>query len=77
MSVYIFEYTLPKKYFLRVVPHYEDTDLTRAYLYKTHNLFTKLVDIKDYNQNIGKLDIVKESIDFSMLLEEQRRSMER
>jgi len=74
MSFYIFEYTLPKGYYLKVIDHYEDTDLTRAYLYRGRRYFQKLVNVMDFEEHTSKLKIVEKSISFIELLEEQMNS---
>lgn len=74
MSFYIFEYTLPKGYYLKVIDHYEDTELTRAYLYKGRRYFQRLVNVMDFEENTPKLEVVKSAIKFLDFLEEQSRS---
>ena len=74
MSFFIFEYTLPKGYYLKVIDHYEDTDLTRAYLYKGNYFFQKLIDVNDFEKDTPKLEIVRKSIKFLGQLEDQINS---
>lgn len=74
MSFYVFEYTLPKGYYLKVIDHYEDTELTRAYLYKGRRYFQKLVDVSDFEERTPKIEIVKKSLEFTELLEDQMNS---
>jgi len=74
MSFYIFEYTLPKGYYLKVIDHYEDTKLTRAYLYKGRRYLQKLINVSDFEENTPKLEIISKSIDFLELLEDQMNS---
>lgn len=74
MSFYIFEYTLPKGYYLKVIDHYEDTNLTRAYLYKGRRYLQKLINVTEFEENTPKLEIIAKSIEFIEQLEEQMNS---
>ncbi|WP_319370055.1 hypothetical protein [uncultured Ilyobacter sp.] len=74
MSLYIFEYTLPKGYYLKVINHYEDMPLMRAFLYRGRSSFQRLVNVMDFEVNTSKLKIVEKSISFIELLEERINS---
>ena len=74
MSFYAFEYNLPKGYFLRILPYYEETDLTRAFLYRGRRYGQTLIDVRDYPNDTPKLKIVEEAVDFIEELESRVNS---
>jgi hypothetical protein len=74
MSSYIFEYDLPKGYYLKIIEHYEDMPLTRAFLYRGQIYFQRLVNVMDFEVNTPKLQIIEKSISFIELLEERINS---
>ncbi len=74
MSSYIFEYDLPKGYYLKIIEHYEDMQLTRAFLYRGQIYFQKLINVMDFEVNTPKLKIIEKSISFIELLEERANS---
>ncbi|GLI56679.1 hypothetical protein PM10SUCC1_21930 [Propionigenium maris DSM 9537] len=74
MAFYTFEYTLPRGYYLKVIDHYEDTNLTRAYLYRGRRYLQKLINVTEFEENTPKLEIIAKSIEFIEQLEEQMNS---
>jgi len=69
MALYNFKYTLPKGYFLTISPRYEETNLTRAFIYKGRFSKAKLINVADYAKDTPKLEIVSESMNFIRQLE--------
>uniref|UniRef100_UPI0035654CE4 hypothetical protein n=1 Tax=Ilyobacter sp. TaxID=3100343 RepID=UPI0035654CE4 len=58
----------------KVIDHYEDMSLTRAFLYRGRTSFQKLVNVMDFEANTSKLQIIEKSISFIELLEEHMDS---
>jgi len=63
MSGYVFEYKI-KKYFLEVTENFEDTDITRVFIYVSKTLGKNLIEVMDFPYQTDKLTILNKVNDF-------------
>lgn len=58
MSGYSFSYKIYKKYFIDIYEYYEDTDFTRAFIYRKNIVGKYLVEIIDFPIHTEKSEIL-------------------
>lgn len=69
MSGYNFSYRIYKKYIVDIFEYYEDTNFTRAFVYRKNSIGRDLIEIMDFPPETDMEEVLERAGDFIKALE--------